>query len=97
MIAPLIIITAVLLIIFNFYAYSSIIFISSIHIGYCLIDLYLVGTAWVIASNIFKIQMTVSICIIIDLTILITSVNNIVSQYNLYSVRITCFNFYSTV
>ena len=51
MIAPLIIITAVLLIIFNFYAYSSIIFISSIHIGYCLIDLYLVGTAW---SNRFK-------------------------------------------
>ena len=43
MLAPLVIITIGLMISFYHFAYSSIIFISSIHIGYCLIDIYLAG------------------------------------------------------
>ncbi|EEK11128.1 DUF3267 domain-containing protein [Staphylococcus hominis] len=41
MLAPLVIITIGLMLSFYHFAYSSIIFISSIHIGYCLIDIYL--------------------------------------------------------
>ncbi|MCE5090959.1 DUF3267 domain-containing protein [Staphylococcus devriesei] len=43
MLAPMVFITASLMVVFSYYSYSSIIFISSIHIGYCLIDVYLVG------------------------------------------------------
>lgn len=43
MLAPMFILTGVLMFIFSIYAYSSIIIMLSIHIGYCLIDLYLVG------------------------------------------------------
>lgn len=43
MLAPMILITASLMVVFSYYSYSSILFILSIHIGYCLIDVYLVG------------------------------------------------------
>ena len=43
MLAPMFILTGVLMFIFSIYAYSSIIIMLSIHFGYCLIDLYLVG------------------------------------------------------
>lgn len=43
MLAPMFILTGLLMFIFSIYAYSSIIIMLSIHIGYCLIDLYLVG------------------------------------------------------
>lgn len=45
MMAPLVMITLGLLIVFTYLPYSSIIFMSSMHIGYCLIDSYLVGLA----------------------------------------------------
>ncbi len=51
MLAPAIMITAALMVLFSFYSYSSIIFILSIHIGYCLLDLYLVG---IVLINKFK-------------------------------------------
>lgn len=40
MLAPLIIITAILILLFSLFAYSSMIFIASLHIGYCVMDLY---------------------------------------------------------
>ncbi|UDI77927.1 DUF3267 domain-containing protein [Staphylococcus taiwanensis] len=43
MLAPMMIITIALMTVFSYYSYSSIIFLLSIHLGYCLIDLYLVG------------------------------------------------------
>lgn len=42
MLAPLVIITSVLLVIFSYFAYSSIIFIACFHIGYCVMDMYFV-------------------------------------------------------
>lgn len=55
MLAPAIMITAALMVLFSFYSYSSIIFVLSIHIGYCLLDLYLVGTVLI---NKFKYVQT---------------------------------------
>ena len=43
MLAPLIIISPILFIIFFIMPYSSIIFITSFHIGYCIVDLYLLS------------------------------------------------------
>lgn len=43
MLAQMVIITGLLMLIFSYYTYSSIIIMLSIHFGYCLIDLYLVG------------------------------------------------------
>ncbi|PTF35500.1 permease, partial [Staphylococcus cohnii] len=43
MLAPLIIISPILFIIFFITPYSSIIFITSFHIGYCVVDLYLLS------------------------------------------------------
>ena len=43
MLAPLIIITLASRALFTVMPYSSLIFIASIHLGYCLLDLYLVG------------------------------------------------------
>lgn len=40
MLAPLVVITTVLIILFSFFAYSSMIFIASLHIGYCVMDMY---------------------------------------------------------
>lgn len=40
MLAPLIVLTLLLTVTFMFFSYSSIIFISSFHIGYCMFDLY---------------------------------------------------------
>lgn len=45
MLAPLVVITALLCIVFSFYAYSSILFIASIHVGYCVLDIYFVTGA----------------------------------------------------
>ena len=45
MLAPLVVITALLFIVFSFYAYSSILFIASIHVGYCVLDIYFVTGA----------------------------------------------------
>lgn len=42
MLTPLVVITTVLSILFLFFSYSSLIFIGSFHIGYCLLDLYFV-------------------------------------------------------
>src|SRR5699024_6335675 len=43
MLAPLIIISPILFIIFFIMPYSSIIFITSFYIGYCIVDLYLLS------------------------------------------------------
>ena len=40
MLAPLVIVTTILLILFSLFTLSSIIFIASFHIGYCLLDMY---------------------------------------------------------
>jgi len=40
MLAPLVIITSALFLLFSYYAYSSIIFIACFHIGYCVMDMY---------------------------------------------------------
>ncbi|MCU5746210.1 DUF3267 domain-containing protein [Staphylococcus sp. SQ8-PEA] len=46
LVAPLIIISLGLLGVFVFFPYSSFIFIASIHVGYCLVDLYFIISAW---------------------------------------------------
>ncbi|RIP33103.1 DUF3267 domain-containing protein [Staphylococcus gallinarum] len=45
MLAPLVVITLLLFTVFSFYAYSSILFIASIHVGYCVLDMYFVTGA----------------------------------------------------
>ncbi|MEB6062009.1 DUF3267 domain-containing protein [Staphylococcus pseudoxylosus] len=46
MLAPLVIITSALFVLFSFFAYSSLIFIACFHIGYCVLDLYFLSGAF---------------------------------------------------
>ena len=46
MIAPLVVITLGLFVVFVFFSYSALIFIASIHVGYCLVDMYFIASAW---------------------------------------------------
>ncbi|ATH62280.1 permease [Staphylococcus pasteuri] len=54
MLAPLIIISSILLVLISTYAYSSLIFMFSIHVGYCVFDILLVSLA--LASKFKYIQ-----------------------------------------
>jgi len=54
MLAPLVLISSLLLVLIKTYAYSSLIFMFSIHIGYCVLDVLLVSLA--LASNFKYIQ-----------------------------------------
>ncbi|MCG7339874.1 DUF3267 domain-containing protein [Staphylococcus sp. ACRSN] len=45
MLAPLVVITTLLFLLFSVYAYSSILFIISFHVGYCVLDMYFVTGA----------------------------------------------------
>lgn len=56
MLAPLVVLTSLLIVAFTFLSYSSIIFISSFHIGYCLFDLYF--TIGLLNNNVKYVENT---------------------------------------